>query len=233
MINQIRVEMYKLVRSVFFWLAIVFMVCISIYSGIKWDVQAHQTDLMVSFAYTLPDLSFVFLPGLFTSWFIGSNFGNRTIHHEITSGSSRLSVILSRMLPAVVSGFFIHCTFIAVTVLVHGMRVGFGSFVLTADYWKWMGVVLLQLIAIECFFTFVSFLCCNLYTGLIATTISVFTLVNVFRNIFADSQWYKVSFLHFAESSASSELVPCAIAAVVSIVVLTGLSYLVFRKREI
>lgn len=233
MINQIKVETFKLVRSIFLWLAILFNVSVGIYSGVKLNIERHVTDTMMPFNEYLPDLSFVFMFSLFTAWFIGTAFSNRTIQHEISSGHSRLSIILSRYIPVIVSGVAFQAAFVASSVISLGIGAGFDTFSLTADHWLWIGTIMLQLIALECFFIFVSFLSCNLYVGLIASTISAFVLINVFRNIFSDARWYKISFLHFAETMDHSELMACSIVAVVSIIALTVLTYLVFRKREI
>ena len=134
MINQIKVENYKFIRSLFFWLAMIFMISVGIYNGFKWDISAHATEIMTPFNQALPDMSFVFLPSLFTAWFIGNSFSTRTIHHEITSGSSRFSVIASRSLPTVLSGILLHAAYIVTTVVVLGSRIGFDTFTLTSDH---------------------------------------------------------------------------------------------------
>lgn len=233
MINQLKVENYKFLRSIFFWIAMLFMAAVGIYNGFKWDVSAHATEIMTSFDQALPDMSFVFMPALFTAWFIGSNFSTRTIHHEITSGASRFSVILSRSLPAIISGVLLHAAFIVTTVVSLGGRIGFDTFILSSDHVLWIVTVLLQMIALESFFIFIGFLSCNLYIGLISSVISAFTFVNVFRNIFRNASWYQFSFFHFWENNSSADLITCSIVAVVSIVVFSALSYIVFRKREI
>ena len=233
MINQIKVETFKFARSVFFWLAILFNIGVGIYSGVRLNIDRHVTDTMMPFNEYLPDLSFVFMFALFTSWFIGSAFSNRTIQHEISSGHSRFSIIMSRFLPVIISGVLFQTAFVGSSVVSLGIGVGFDSFALTADHFLWIGTILLQLIALECMFIFISFLSCNLYVGLIASTISAFSLINIFRNIFKDARWYQVSFLHFAETTNHAELMKCSIVAVISIIVLTAFTYIVFRKREI
>ena len=233
MINQIKVENYKYIRSLFFWLAMIFMISVGIYNGFKWDISAHTTEIMTPFNQALADMSFVFLPSLFTAWFIGNSFSTRTIHHEITSGSSRFSVIASRSLPTILSGILLHAAYIVTTVVVLGSRIGFDTFTLTSDHVLFIVTVLLQMIALESFFIFINFLCCNLYVGLIVSVISAFSFVNVFRNIFRDARWYQVSFFHFWEDCSRNDLIICSVVAVASIIVFTVLSYIVFRKREI
>ena len=233
MINQLKVEGYKFLCSIFLWLAMLFMVSVGIYNGIKWDITAHISDIMIPFSQALADMSFVFMPALFTAWFIGSNFSTRTIQHEITSGSSRFFVIISRAIPVIISGLILHAAFIFATVISLGVRIGFDTFILTSEKVLWVITVILQMIALESFFIFLSFLCCNLYVGLISSVIVAFTLVNIFRNIFRDARWYQVSFLHFWENSSYPDLFTCATVAIVGIVVFIILSYVVFRKREI
>ena len=233
MINQLKVEFYKFIRSPFFWIAMIFMCAVGIYNGYKWDIQAHITEIMTPFEEAVPDLSFAFMLSLFASWFIGGCFGNRTIHHEITSGSSRLSVILSRFFPVVLSGVAMQSAYVVATVLTLGCRIGFDTFRPGTEEMLWIGTVFLQMIALECFFLFVNFLCCNLYTGLIVSTIAAFTSINVFRNIFRTAKWYQVSFFHFAETMDPGTLMTSSVVAVISIAALMVLTFLVFRKREI
>lgn len=233
MINQIKVENYKFARSVFFWLALAFIAIIGIYNGFKWDVTAHITELDLPFEQALPDMSFVFMPALFTAWFIGNSFSTRTIQHEITSGSSRFSIIISRSLPVILASVVLHAAYVVLTIVTLGSRIGFGPLSFDNAHLMWIGTVLLQIVALECFFILINFLCCNLYVGLIVSVVSAFTLVNVFRNIFRDAIWYKYSFFHFVEEANKSDLFVCAVVATVSIVVLTVISYLVFKKKEI
>lgn len=233
MINQLKVENYKFIRSIFFWLAFAFMACVGIYNGIKWDITAHTTDIMIPFEQALSDMSFVFMPALFTAWFTGSDFSTRTIQHEITSGASRFAVIISRVLPVVFSGIIFQAAYIVTTVISLGSRIGFDTMIFTPETKLWVLTVVLQMIALESFFIFLSFACCNLYVGLIFSVIMAFTLVNVFRNIFRDVRWYQVSFLHFWENSSRADLITCSVVAAISIAVFIILSYVVFRKREI
>ena len=233
MINQFKVENYKLVRSVFFWCMIALMIVCGVSFGIKMAVQFHQTDIMYPFYDAVPDVSLFFAQALFTAWFIGGDFSSRTIHHEISSGASRMSVIISRSVPAIIGSLLIHIVEIFAGVFGLGAYIGLDGWSLSADKFAWIGTTLLQFIALECFFILISFICCNLYAGLVATVIAEFTMCNIARNIFEEQAWYRYSFFHLVEDINSTELGTYAIVAVVSIIVLVSLTYLVFRKREI
>lgn len=233
MMNQIKVENYKFARSLFFWLALVFMIAVGFFNGYKWDVTAHELSLIKPIEQAISDMSFVFMPALFTAWFIGNSFSTRTIQHEITTGASRFSVILSRAVPVFFASVLLHVSYIASTVISLGLRIGFSTFSLTTDHAVWFLTVILQILALECFFIFVNFLCCNLYVGLIVSVIATFTLVNVFRNLFSEETWYKYSFFHFFENADRSGLITCAMVALASIIVLASMTYVAFRKREI
>lgn len=233
MLNQMKVENYKFVRSAFFWLALLFMTVVGIYNGFKWDVTAQVRDMNLPFEQALPDMSFVFMPALFTAWFIGYGFSTRTILHEIATGASRFSVIVARIFPVIVASILFHASYVFFTELSLGLKIGFESLQLSNVHLTWIGTVLLQIIALECFFILIGFLCCNLYVGLVISVIAAFTLVNVFRNIFRDAAWYKYSFFHFVETADLSEMRICCIVAILSIVALVSLTYLAFRKREI
>ena len=201
MANQFKIEFYKLGRSALFWLLIIFNAAIGISAGYSWHEKRHVNDVMFPFMDALPDVSLFFVVALFTAWIIGGNFGSRTIHHEVTSGLSRFSIIISRSVVAIVAGVILHVVDIFAGVIGMAMYVGF--------------------------------LCCNMYAGLIASVVIEVGLCNIARNFLGEFAWYKYSFFHLAETTKSSELLISSVVAVISIFVLTGLSYLVFRKREV
>lgn len=233
MANQFKIEFYKLGRSALFWLLIIFNAAIGISAGYSWHEKRHVNDVMFPFMDALPDVSLFFVVALFTAWIIGGNFGSRTIHHEVTSGLSRFSIIISRSVVAIVAGVILHVVDIFAGVIGMAMYVGFDTWNFTSDMLPWTGTVLLQFIALICFFVFVGFLCCNMYAGLIASVVIEVGLCNIARNFLGEFAWYKYSFFHLAETTKSSELLISSVVAVISIFVLTGLSYLVFRKREV
>ena len=51
MINQVKVEMYKFFRSIFFWLSMLLMITAGVYGGINWDVRSHMTEVMTDTTY--------------------------------------------------------------------------------------------------------------------------------------------------------------------------------------
>ncbi len=233
MINQLKIENTKWVRSVLFWCFVVLMAVCGVSFGMKMAIQYKTTDIMHPFYDSLPDVSLFFAHALFTAWFIGYDFSSRTIHHEISSGASRLSVLITRALPAIAASVIIHLAQVSSTVFGLGAYIGLDGWNLSSDKFAWIGTTTIQFIALECFFIMISFLCCNLYVGLIASVISEIGLCNIARNICGEQTWYKYSFFHLVEDSNSTELGTYAVVAVVSIVVISVITYLAFRRREI
>lgn len=81
MCNQLRVEFFKLRHFWLFYLAVIGMSAAGFsYGYIKLTSVGY--GVYDAFTETNCDTSFVFIHALVSAWFIGSDFSNRTIHHE-------------------------------------------------------------------------------------------------------------------------------------------------------
>ena len=232
MTEQLKIEGYKTRRSICFYAMLACVLAICIGAGYSFVTKSHVTDLMWAFNEELPDVSIFFLPTLFTAWYIGTNFSNKTVQHDVTTGHSRLSIVVSRAIPCIISGILLHFLGNLAMILTMASKLGFDTFDMSLRNLAWIGTVVLQIAALECFFVFIGFLCCNLAVGIIATLITEFTMCNIMRN-YVTQFWYKYSFFHLAESTETPVLLKSAAVAAVSIPALILLAYLVFRKREI
>lgn len=178
------------------------------------------------------DTSFMFILALITAWFLGSDFSNRTIHHEITLGYSRWSVLLVRELPVWLSGVILHFTYVFSAVLGVICKNGFsGGMLGTADA-LWCITIMLQLIGLQSIITMITFICAKAPAA-IAISVS-FTIIacNVLRN-FLDGTFFTKTVFCLARDNASETLLSTSIVAVITLVGSIALTYLVFRRKEI
>ena len=230
MCNQMKISFYKFLRFRVFYLAVLFMVFMGIYTG--WTAEAHGLGVRDCLELSIRDTSFMFMVTLVTSWFVGSDFGNRTIHHELTLGYSRWSVLLVRELPVMLSSVILHFTCAIVTLLVNGYRNGFPSDLFQAQDLFWILTVALQLIALQSIIVLISCTCANTSSAIAASTVFTFVTCNILRNIMTGPIFTRSVFC-LARNNTPELLVPASIVATVTLVVSVAVNYLIFRKQDI
>ena len=93
MCNQLKVEFFKFRHFILFYLGVILMAGAG---GAYGFLKFPNADIYDGFTATLSDVSFMFVTALVSAWFVGNDFSNRTIHNEITTGYSRLSVLFVR-----------------------------------------------------------------------------------------------------------------------------------------
>lgn len=231
MCNQCKVTFFKFRHFQLFYIAVLFMAGFGFsYGFIK--IASMGGSVYDAFMNTNSDTSFMFILALITAWFLGSDFSNRTIHHEITLGYSRWSVLLVRELPVMLSGVILHFVYVFSSVLGVGCKNGFSGGIFVVDDISWCITIMLQLIGFQSIITMITFICANAPAA-IAISVS-FTIVacNVLRNFLSGTFFTKTVF-HLARDNASETLLPTSIVAVVTLVISIALTYLVFRKKEI
>ena len=87
--------------------------------------------------------------------------------------------------------------------------------------------------AYNSFFVLVSFICENVYASTIIGVVVSTIGGNILRNYLNGNYIYEHSFFCFAKSSANSDLIPCALCAIIAFVLLFGVTVGVFNKRDI
>ena len=113
MCNQLKVVFFKFRNFWIFYVGIVGLAGVGAAHGyIKLAGQGAKNGIYEAFAGTICDTSFLFLLSLIAAWFIGNDFSNRTIHNEITTGCSRLSVLFVRELPVFLFAVILHTIYI-------------------------------------------------------------------------------------------------------------------------
>jgi len=230
MINQLRVENSKLLRFKALYAIVLVMVAMSVFAGLqKWP--GSTDSLYYVFSDTIQDVSLFFLIALFASWFVGSDFSDRTINREIVTGCSRWSVVITRLLPSFCGSAMIHICYVGANCLAFAVKAKDFSGFSMADV-AWGVVVLLQIFALQSIFVLITFVFHNVFAAITASTIVEVIMCNIMRN-FVSADIYKYSCFHLADSTDATNLMGCGIAAVITIVVVVTITCVIFNKKDI
>ena len=230
MCNQIKVTFFKFRHFPLFYLVALFMAAFGVYVGLK--LSNLDTSVYITFQLANCDTSILFMVNLVTAWFVGRDFGNRTINHEITSGYSRWSVMMVRQLPVMLSAVILHYITVFSAVFTVACKTGFPGCPFQTQDIYWCLTVMLQLIALQSIIVLISFLCAKPSAAIAATACFTFVTCNALRN-FLDKTFYTKTVFYLAENNAKETLIPAAIVAVITLVSAIAATYLIFRKKEI
>ena len=229
MCNQLKVEFFKFRRFELFYLGIFLMFGVGCAYGFLKFPGGSMYD---GFAATMGDVSFLFVSALISSWFVGNDFSNRTIHNEITTGYSRLSVLLVRELPAVLSAVMLHFTYVVATMIGLGVKRGFSFEVFQIQDLYWGITVMLQLIAMQSVVVLITFLCAKAAAAIAASVCVIFLMCNIVRN-FLEVKAYTMSCFCLAQTHSNETLLPTGIIAILTILITVIITWFMFRKREV
>lgn len=231
MCNQIKITFFKFRRFILFYVAILVMVALGFYFGFVKIPELYNT-MYDAFRETVGDTSFTIILALVSALFIGNDFSNRTIHHEITLGYSRLSVMLVRELPVMISSIVLHFSFVLSTVLGTACKTGFSTDQFTTADLLWSITIILQLIGLQSVITFITFICGKAPSAIAASVGVTFFTCNILRN-FLDNTFFTKTVFYLAKDNTSDTLIPISVVAVITTATFIVLTYLVFRKKEI
>ncbi len=238
MLNLLKIEGYKLRRFKPFYFCLAMMVVLGIDGACTGLKQAYIDAIGVGtmhdgFVATVQDCSFAFLIGMLIAWYVGLDFTNRTIHRSIVTGGKRWMVVVSRILATSLMTFIFHLFVIGSQLATFGKSFGYSLEGFCMSDLVWLGVVALQLIALNAFYTLITVICGNVYTALFACVVTSFIGGNILRNVFVGNTIYEHSFFCFAKSASASDLIPCAICAIIAIVALVGITSVYFKKKDV
>lgn len=230
MLNQLKIEFYKLKSFPLMYAAVLLMLVAGLpYGYLKFDSVVDTNEV---FASVICDTSFMFIISVVSSWFIGADFGNRTVTNEIKLGYSRLSVILSRALVVYLQSAVLHVVFLAATIGGYSVAHGFDVSVFHERNAAWLMTVILQIIAIESGIVMICFAAKKTAGAIAISVIYTFVCCNVLRN-FVSGRIFAFSCFCFAQNRNGAVLIPCAVSALVSAAVFMMIAVFLFQKAEL
>lgn len=231
MCNQIKVQFFKLRHFVLFYLALLCMVGFGFSYGFV-KIASVGGEVYDAFAATVCDASFMFVSALVGAWFIGSDFSNRTIHHEIALGYSRCSVLLVRELPVLLSGVLLHLVYTLSAVLGTGLKVGFSFDSFSAQDIFWCLTVVLQLIALQSIIALISFICAKAPAAITASVSIIIVMCNILRN-FLGCTFYSRTVFYLAPDNEPKTLIISSAVAVITFALSLAAAHLIFIRKDI
>lgn len=233
MCNQLKVEFFKLRHLWIFYLGIVGMAGLGGAHGyMKLAKLATENGIYTGFSSACGDTSFVFLLSLVAAWFIGNDFSNRTIHHEITTGCSRWSVLVVRSIPVFFATTLLHFTYMFAEMVGVGMKTGISFQMFEKQDIFWFITVMLQIIAVQSIIILITFIVAKSAVAIATSVCFTFVTCNILRNFF-EGKWFIWSCFCFAQDNTKETLLPTSICAIFTIIIAIISTYLIFRRKEI
>ena len=171
--------------------------------------------------------------GMLIAWYVGIDFANRTVHRSIVTGSSRAAIVISRLIATSVMTILFHIITVIGEIVLYGFQYGVSFEGFNLRDIPWALVVFLQLIAFNAFFVLITYICGNVYSALVTSVVIATVGGNILRNFLEGNVIYEHSFFCFAKSSAAADLIPCAICAIIAILVLTIASIEIFKRKDV
>jgi len=238
MYNQIKVEIYKLRNSKFFYVSIIGFLTMSV---MIFHANVFRDGLDITgyeaFIYSISDTSLLFITSLFVSYFIGNDFANRTIDNEIRIGYSRISVILSRVIVALPFTALLYLFYSVPRAVLTGLVNGFGEEMAVQDVLIRIVLFTFQIMAVTSFTALIMFWCKKSSLGMMISVCFTVVTCNILRGfsgdnpIFRATSFYRIQMNH--EIMTSQDIVFSFVSAIVNIIAVLFAAYLVFRKAEL
>ena len=236
MFNQLKIERFRMMRFKPLYVSILIFLVIIVYGiaeGMRPEFIAAHTCMYEGFADSIQDCSLAFLYGMLISWYVGIDFSNRTIHRSLTTGNSRRAIVLSRLISTSIIVFIFHIIQIIAQTANYAVIYGISFEGFSPKDILWFLVVCLQLVAFDAFFILITIICGNVYSALFACVTLSAIGGNILRNVFRGNFIYEHSFFCLAKSSSYTDLIPCALCAVVFIILLVAGTVIFFEKKDV
>ncbi|MCR4585827.1 MAG: hypothetical protein K5686_08915 [Lachnospiraceae bacterium] len=236
MLNQLRVERYKMWRFTPLYACMLFYLFTILYvtlGGMNPNAAAQFHCMHDGLTEGIQDCSFAFLWGMLIAWYVGSDFADRTVHRSIVTGCSRKGIVLSRVIATSVITILFHIVTIIGEVFLYGMKYGFSFEGFNTRDIIWFLEVCLQLIAFNSFFVLITYICGNVYSALVTSVLIATIGGNVLRNNLQGNYIYEHSFFCFSKSANSADLIPCAICAIIFTVIFVTAAMYIFQKKDV
>ena len=236
--RQLSITLYKMRKSLFFYLAALGLM---IAGGLMAFNQIVTLGLEISgqsaFLGALSDTSLFFVPSLIVSYFIGNDFTNRTVNNEIGIGYTRLSVVLSRVLIALPFAAFLYMFYAAPYSIIMGIANGFGGYFSITDVLVRFLLFFMQLISILGFSALIIFWCKKAAMGMMISVCFTVATCNVLRNLVSGNTIFRLTPFHRItmnnEYLTTNALVISVVSATLAIFMVLLVTHIVFRKAEL
>lgn len=236
MINLLKIERFKMKRFLPFYISVLVTLFVWVpmmVVGFKPELKAYFTCMHDGYTETVQDCSLAFLWGMLIAWYAGIDFTNRTIHNSIVTGGNRWKIVLSRLFATTVITIIFHIIDIICQVILYGRVYGYSFEGFCLRDILWFLVVCLQLVAFNAFFLLITYICGSVYSALFASVTVSAIGGNILRNVFVGNYIYEHSFFCLAKSSANSDLIPCAICAIIMAAILVVATIVYFNKKDV
>lgn len=234
MTNLLKVELYKLKRFKFGYIAMIFLFALGYLYGdsrlaaLPFDIVA-DTDTV--FSSSVCDTSFVFMIAIVSALFMGKDFSNHTICNEIKLGYSRFNVLLSRTIVVCVFSVLLHIIYVASVIIGFSFLRGFDDSFLCVENVFWLLTIMIQLSAVICGVVLISFLTRKVSETIAFSALYTVLCCNILRN-FLDTKLFTMSCFCFVQDRAENLALAAVIALITMFVFLTVTAFS-FRKAEI
>lgn len=231
--NQFTVAFFKLRRFLLMYFAIIILAIF----GALWGYQhlaalEGYNSLYGAFLASNSDTSCIFLLSLVSAWFIGSDFGNRTIQHEIKFGYSRACVVLVRAAAVFGLAVLLHFCYIAGTMFGTGIRAGFSWEGFGGRDILWCAVIALQLVAFQSIIVWIVFLIRKFAAAITISVCFAIISCNMIRT-YTDAELFRISVFCLVQDSSDKTLLSAGIFAAAVLAVMSVATYFTFRRAEV
>lgn len=235
MFNLLKVELYKLKRFQFGYIAVLFMLVIGLaYGGyhIGYELSELEENTASIFSDAVSDTSFVFVISLIAALFIGKDFSNHTICNEIKMGYNRFHILLSRMIVVCTFAVLLHAIYVISTVFGFAVVRGFDTSVLCMENAFWLFAVLIQLAAIISGVVLICFLARKVSEAVTISVMYAFICCNILRS-FIDSKIFTMSCFYFVQDNSVENLLFAVIIAFITMIVFSVIATFAFNKADV
>ena len=232
MMNQLRVEFYKLTRFLGIYFTMAFLAGMGGYCGYSLLNTPDITSTNMVFQEVIGDTSLMIITFSVIAWFLGKDFSTRTIQNEIRIGYSRESIFISRCVVTFFVTVLMHFVWVASNCLGFTLKYGIDFSIFQSTNLAWLITVFLQVMALSSVTVMIEFFVKNASVAIVVNVIFVLITCNLMRNI-VDMKMYQITCFGLAQSGSWEVLFPAMLSAIATIFVFGMITCLGFRKAEV
>lgn len=246
MYNIICMEFYKLKRLKSFKIMLLALLSISLFFCLSLVYQGKNTNGMVGFTDAIWDngLMMIFC-SIFAGLFIGSDFTNKTINMQVSSGQKRDNVLIGKSVVFFVASSLIILIYPIMSAIIDTIYMGWGSpFTIDTVFYILRVVFLSVILSIgtSSFFVLFAFLFkdtgktigVSVVFGILASIILEFSsnYHPILKTIYQFSTFNQSKFITNV-GMTTTEIITACLSGVFTILIILSITYLVFRRSEL